>query len=164
MKFIKQINWIAFIPQLIVIMIFARLWQITQIETPFLFGALSYLVLSYILRTTIPRTHRLGIALIKHKEYEAAIDCFKASFLFFGENSWIDDFRPLTLLTVSKTSYREMALLNIAHCYFQLGDAKKEKECYETILKRFPESVRAMEALKQIEEYENLPTAETIDE
>ena len=43
-----------------------------------------------------------------------AINEFQKSYDFFEKNQWVDKYRYLTLLTASKSSYREMALNNIA--------------------------------------------------
>jgi len=69
---------------------------------------------------------------------------------FFDKNIWIDKYRYLFLLSSSKFSYKEMGMINIAFCYYQLGDIKKAKEMYENTLKEFPESEMAKASINII--------------
>ncbi len=152
MKIKEQLNWQAIIVQVLVILGFMALWARTNIEQPFVFGAITYFVISYLLRTLIPRTHRLGITFIRHSEFAAAIDCFEASYQYFSDHSWIDRWRSLTMLTVSNVSYREMALLNIAHCYAMLGEEDHARQTYEKVIKTFPGNEMAAAMLQNWDE------------
>ncbi len=124
------------------------------LEQAVLVGALAYVGLSMVLRFGIPSSHRRGIALFKKKRYEEAIPEFERSYSFFERSKWIDDFRFLTLLSSSRISYREMALLNIAFCYAQAGYGSKAKEYYKRALAEFPDSEMAITSLKMIESVE----------
>lgn len=59
---VKQIAWISILPQMIVMGLLMLLWYQYNQQDFIMYGAGSYLVLSYILRTSIPRNHRSGIA------------------------------------------------------------------------------------------------------
>lgn len=78
----------------------------------------------------ILRNHRKGVALTKADEYVQAMDEFQKRYTFFSKCIWIDKYRSITLLSSGKTSYREMRLLNIAFCYFQIVDGKNAKNYY----------------------------------
>ena len=47
---------------------------------------------------------------------------------FFKRYNWIDKYRFVVLLSLSRISYTEMALANIAFCHGQLGEGGKSKE------------------------------------
>lgn len=56
-------------------------------------------------------------------------------------------------------SYREMALVNIAFAYSQIGNGERAKAYYQHALEEFPNSSMAIAALRLIESVEQLPTA-----
>jgi tetratricopeptide (TPR) repeat protein len=114
------------------------------------FGAITYLLISYILKKLIPRDHRTGVKKTKLEQFEQAIPDFEKSYAFFKKHEWIDKYRIITLLSSSKMSYREMALANIGFCYGQIGNGKQSKAFYEKTLLEFPESGLAKSALKLI--------------
>ena len=58
-------------------------------------------------------------------------------------------------MTPSAFSYTEMALVNIAYCYVQLGDISHGKDYYQQTLARFPNNKMALEALNLISANEN---------
>ncbi|KGK28677.1 hypothetical protein EL45_19520 [Cellulophaga sp. E6(2014)] len=126
------------------------IWYLINPEKAFLYGAMTYLVISFSLRNLIPRDHRNGIKKNNAEKFEDAIPDFEKSYAFFKKNEWIDKYRFITLLSSSKMSYREMALANIGFCYSQIGDGVKSKEYYERTLKEFPESGLAKSALKMM--------------
>ena len=119
-----------------------------------LFGAATYLSISYILRNFVPRSHRKGLSLYKENRFIEGIDSFQKSYDFFDQNSYLDKYRYLLLLSSSKMGYKEMALNNIAFGYSQIGDGKKAKEYYERLLIEFPKNGIAKAALKMIDSFE----------
>ncbi len=113
-----------------------------------LFAALTYLILSKLLRRLITIEHRKGMIKVKSEDYNSTIIHFKNSYEFFKNNNWIDKYRFLTLLSSGRMSYREMALNNIAFCYGQIGNGNLSKEYYEKTLKEFPQNTMAKAGLK----------------
>lgn len=138
MKFLKDINWLSVLTQVIAIALFSLLWHKLDTNHPLLNGALSYYALSMVLRTLIPRNHRNGITNIKNERYDEAIANFEKSYSFFTKFSWLDKYRLLILLSSSKMSYKQMALNNIAFCYSIKGDRLKSIEYYHRITTEFP--------------------------
>ena len=61
-------------------------------------------------------------------------------------------------LSSSKMSYKEMALVNIAFCYGQLGEGEKAREYYNAALKENPNNGMAIAALKLLDSAQNLNT------
>lgn len=145
---IRQISWISIVPQVLVFSLIVSILFIFGSENSLLSGAVLYLLLSVFLKRIIPRYHRKGIKFFKDKRYDLSIDEFNNSYEFFKKNKWIDKYRALFLLSSTRISYLEMALINIAYCYGQIGEGVKSKEAYEKALKEFPSSEIAMSALK----------------
>ena len=154
---VRQTAWISLIPQLLFMAILCAIY-IIFIEPIFLaieLALITYLFLSVTLKFSISHNHRKGIALFKVGKYEQAINEFQKSYSFFSKYTWIDKYRFITLLSSSKISYREMALLNVAFCYSQIGDGKKSKDYYLKTIEQFPNSEMANTSLKMIESIEN---------
>ncbi len=147
---IRQTNWIYIFPHLIIMAIIFFIWYFISPENAPLYGPMTYLLISILLRKLIPRTHRNGIKKNSAEKFEDAIVEFEKSYAFFKKHEWIDKYRFITLLSSSKMSYREMALANIAFCYSQIGNGIKSKAYYERTLKEFPENGVAKSALKMI--------------
>jgi tetratricopeptide (TPR) repeat protein len=160
---VHQISWKLTIPQFamlaVFIIVFAALFWSSLGYFSVSIGALAYLVYKYGLQGILLRTQRQGIRLIKEKQYKEAIGCFERSYEFFSKHSWLDHYRFVTLLTPSPIPLREMALLNIAFCYSQLGDKENTKAYYERTLREFPDSAMAETALNLITTVEGKPAS-----
>lgn len=120
-----------------------RIWSSSFLLTAFL-----QLALRYSLQQLVARHHRRGIALVKQQEWAAALTEFKASAAFFERYPWVDTLRQFTLLSASLLSYREMALVNQAFCYTQLGQGPAARQLYEQTLVEFPDSALAPAGLR----------------
>lgn len=147
---IKQVNWAALLPQFMVIGIIYTIYNLFELKEPFLFGAITYFVLAMVLRNLIAKEHRQAIKMVKLHQYEIAIHLFEESVDYFSRNSWVDQYRAITLLTVSRMGYKEMGLCNIAFCYSQIGEGQTAKEYYELILSEFPDNGLAQAGLKML--------------
>lgn len=149
---IRQVAWISLVPQLL-IMIFLIFFFNLFID-PFHYALniamLFYLGASFLLRSMVPRNHRKGIRLFKSGDYTQAVSEFEKSYDFFMRHPWVDKYRFIVLLSSSRISYREMALVNVAFCYAQMGNGKKAIACYERALQQFPDSELAKSALKML--------------
>ncbi|QWX85407.1 hypothetical protein H0I23_07130 [Cellulophaga sp. HaHaR_3_176] len=159
---VKQTNWVSIVLHFIIMGLIFLVWHQIRPEETFLFGAITYLLLSFSLRNLIPRDHRKGIKNNNFEKFEEAISDFEKSYIFFKKYEWIDKYRFITLLSSSKMSYREMALANIGFCYSQIGKGIKSKEYYERTLKEFPESGLAKSALKMMSAAEKNQTKEEL--
>lgn len=148
---VRQVAWISLLPQLAVMGLLVLGYYVLDSSAPLLYGLLSYLVLSFLLKMSIARFHRRGIQLVKGGAWAEAIDLFEKSYAFFSRNRWVDAYRFLTLLDSSKISYREMALCNIGFCYGQMGDRKAAMAAYGKAVEEFPESALAMAALHMLQ-------------
>lgn len=122
--------------------------------TSLLIGSALYLSYSITSRTLITRLHKRGIKLSKDGDYETAIAQYKRSYDFLVRHPWIDRYRSIVFLNASAISYREMALVNIAFCYSQLGDSDSCRAYYEKALREFPDSSIAKMSLRAISTFE----------
>lgn len=154
---VRQMAWLSLVPQLLFMALLCVVYTLF-IESNFLaieLSLLTYLIISITLKLSISHNHRKGIALFKAGKYEQAIAEFQKSYAFFSKYTWIDKYRFITLLSSGKISYREMALLNIAFCYSQIGDGKSSKDYYLKTIAQFPNSEMTNTSLKMIESIEN---------
>lgn len=149
---IRQVAWQSLIPQVIIMVVLI-------VTASIVFGASSPAVDVVILfcflyplisRRLVAHNHRKGIKFFKSGDYVQAISEFEKSYGFFMKHPWIDKYRFVTLLSSNRISYTEMALLNIAFCYSQIGDGGRAKLYYEKTLKQFPDSEMAKSALQMI--------------
>lgn len=152
---VKQIAWLSLIPQLVIIVCVIAFARLLGFRNFVLAGAIIYLAVSFALRFGIPFHHRKGVAFFKKGLFKEAIPFFEKSYAFFRRNEWIDKYRYIILLSSSRISYTEMALLNIAYCYGQSGDGKKSVEYYEKTLSEFPNSEMAKASLRMFESAKN---------
>lgn len=149
---VRQIAWLALIPQFLFALVLIFFYHQLRFPDPPFYGLVTYLILSFGLRTFIPHNHNKGMKYVKKNKFAEAIPCFEKSYNFFKENNWVDKYRFITLLSSSAMSYREMSLTNIALCYEQLGDIFKAKEYYEKTLEEFPNSEIAKSGLNLLNE------------
>jgi tetratricopeptide (TPR) repeat protein len=119
-----------------------------------LFGIGLYLFAAIALRLLLAPDHRRGIRLVRANRWAEALRAFEASHAYFQRHPWLDRYRTVFLLSVSRASFREMALLNAAFCHTQLGNGAQAKETYQRALAEFPDSGMARAALNMIEAIE----------
>lgn len=153
---VRQAKWVFVIPQVIMLILFNYIYYLIGIADFFIFGVITYLFLSYTTRTIIPRHHRKGISFVKKGLFDKAVDEFKQSYEFFSRHKWLDKYRYIFLFSSSRVSYLEMAMLNMAFCYGQLGDGPKSKEFYQEVINQFPGSKMAESALKMFDAAKNI--------
>ncbi len=148
---VKQVAWLSLIPQLLILSIFIVLASSSGTENPAIVGALTYFFALLVLRRTVSIHHFKGIAHLKKAGFAPAVEKFQLSYAFFSRHKWIDNWRHITLLSSSRISYREMALLNVAYCYGQLGEGARSKEFYQKTLLEFPDSAMAKAAINMLD-------------
>ncbi len=160
---IRLTSWRMVIPQLVVMLLLIVLVAaVFKPQPPVLavtIGAGIFLLYSYSIRWLLLKPHKQGLKLTFAGEYQAAIASHETSLRFFERYPWIDRFRALTLMTPSAFSFAEMALLNMAYCYGQLGDIEAAKAFYQQTLNQYPDNEVAAAALNLINAAQNPPTA-----
>jgi tetratricopeptide (TPR) repeat protein len=149
---VRQIAWLSLLPQFLFALLLIFMYHQLRFPDPPFYGLVSYLIISFSLRTFIPHSHNKGMKLVKKDNFAEAIPCFERSYNFFTKNNWVDKYRFITLLSSSAMSYREMSLTNIALCYAQLGDDSKAREYYQITLQEFPKSEIAKSGLNLLEQ------------
>lgn len=149
---VRQIAWLSLLPQFLFALLLIFMYHQLRFPDPPFYGLVSYLIISFSLRTFIPHSHNKGMKYVKKDKFAEAIPCFERSYDFFTKNNWVDKYRFITLLSSSAMSYREMSLTNIALCYAQLGDDEKAREYYQITLQEFPKSEIAKSGLNILEQ------------
>lgn len=149
---IRKIAWLALIPQFLFALLLIFAWHRLGVPDPPFYGLVTYLLISFGLRTFVPYSHNKGMKLVKQDKFEEAIPLFEKSYEFFTRNAWIDRYRFITLLSSSAMSYREMSLTNIALCYSQLNDKASARKYYKKTLEEFPESEIAKNGMTVLDE------------
>ncbi|MBN2439766.1 MAG: tetratricopeptide repeat protein [Spirochaetales bacterium] len=148
---VKQINIVSILLQLSLIAILIFVFYQIDKENYMLYSFGIFIVLTIILRYSIPHYHRKGVAFYKKGNFEQALPCFEASYLFFKKYRWIDKYRFITILSSSRISYTEMALLNKAFCLGQIGKKDESIKTYKQVLEEFPNSKIAESTLRMME-------------
>ena len=146
----RQRDLVSIIPHLTIMGLLMFAYHQIDSEEFIIYGALTYLVLSYGLKNFIPLNHRVGMRLVHKREFQNAIPYFEKSYDFFVKYAWLDKYRYLTLLSSSKMCYREMALTNIAFCYSQIEEGDKAIEYYSRTIAEYPDNEMAKAALNLI--------------
>jgi len=114
-----------------------------------------YFILFLISRHVVTRKHRAGIISIKRGQVDAAIAHFQESYVFFNDHKILNNYIG-PLFSISKATYKEMALLNMAYCYLQKKDGLQAKRIYEQTLSEFPNSMLARNTLTTFEAMKNV--------
>lgn len=143
--------WLSLIPQLAVLFLLVALARALNIGSPYAAGAICFLSLAFALRFFVPRAHREGIRLFKQDRFAEAVPHFEDSYEFFSRHAWVDRWRAITMLSSSRISYREMALLNIAFCLAQSDQRESAIAEYRRVLREFPGSKLAETAIRMLE-------------
>jgi tetratricopeptide (TPR) repeat protein len=148
---VRQIAWLSVVPQLGILLVLIAIARLLGVRDAVLAGAIAYVVASIMLRFGVARHHRRGVSLFKKERFSEAVPHFFRSYDFFVKYSWLDRWRSVTLLSSSRISYTEMALLNAAFCLAQSGERDRSIQEYKRVLDQFPGSKMAEAALRLLE-------------
>ncbi len=155
---VRPFSWLGAVPQLVALAALIALCGVLLWERFGYFalsiGAFVYLGYSYGSRTLLLRHQNRGRRLTDAGRYPEAIRAFQASYDFFENNVWLDNARSIVMMSAAVPTYREMALINIAYCYVQMGNIEEAKGYYRHVLDAFPDSIMAQTALNFIETVE----------
>ena len=154
---LQQISWPSLVPQIVIGVLLFQAAEHMGADNPVMAAAIVYVAALFSLRWLVAFHHRMGMRNYKKGNFEKAMGYFEKSHDFFRRHPWIDKYRYITLLSSTRISYREMALLNIAFCHGQIGNGRESKEFYESALAEFPDSEIAKAALRMIASTRNLP-------
>ncbi len=152
---VRQIAWLSLFPQVLFMACTMTIAHFVGFKDFVMAGLLIYFAIFFLLRFGVPFHHRKGVVLYKKGSFIEAIPFFEKSYSFFMRNKWIDKYRYITLLSSSRISYTEMALVNIAYCHGQVGNGAKSIEYYKKTLSEFPNSEMAKASLRMFESAKN---------
>ncbi|WMJ87662.1 tetratricopeptide repeat protein [Anaerocolumna sp. MB42-C2] len=146
---VKQTKYsYVLLSSILLIIISYGIFLLMGISFPIEESLIVYLVISYTGKAILPKNHKKGLNYIKNNQYDDAIVEFHESYVFFSKYKWVDKYRHIVMLSTSQFSYIEMALVNMAYCYGQIGQIEKAKELYQQVLNEFPDNQIAIAALK----------------
>lgn len=145
-----QIAWLAFIPHFCLMALFIASAHLLGFHDAFTPGVITYYVVGTAIEWLAPGRQRLAIRMVKKARFAEAIPKFQASYDFLSRHPWIDRWRAITLLSVSRSSLRESALTNIAFCMLQLGKEQEAMAYYAQALSQFPENTLAATELARL--------------
>lgn len=149
---VRPISWLGlFVTLLALFLAMWAGWYLAGGTEGLMLGAALYLVYSVGSRLAVGRLHRRAMALVKRERYAEAIPLFQESLEFFDRHTWIDRFRFVALMSSAAMGYGEMALLNIAFCYSQIGDGRQARSNYQECLRRYPDNRIAVAALRVLD-------------
>ncbi len=156
--FLRQISWpMVFLQVLAVlglIFLIEHAFGPIKSEKAISYGVIAYFIYSIVSRQVLAWSYQKGLRLFKKRRFKDAISAFERSYSFFQRHPWIDRLRCLTMMSPSLASYREMALVNIALCYGQMGEVEESKSYFQRALDEFPGSMLAKVGLNTIRVYE----------
>jgi hypothetical protein len=152
---VRPLSWLNASIDLGILVCFVVVGWTLSPEHGAILGAVCYLLLSVLLRSTIARHHRKAISLCKRQDFELAIPQFEKSAAFFSRYKWVDRWRAITMLSVSGMTYREMALVSLGFCYGQLRDGEHSRQYYEQALREFPGNGMAQAAIRLLDAGKN---------
>ena len=69
---IKPISWQSVGRQLFIMGLMIMIYYLTGFSKPFIYGCATYTILSFILRTVVPRSHNKGVRLINRQKFNEA--------------------------------------------------------------------------------------------
>jgi hypothetical protein len=148
MPVIHQIAWVSLFLQLLIIAIFIGAATWIGVTKPILAATLAYLIMAIIIRLFLTSNHRRGMHFAREGRFELAIAEFQKSYEFFHRHSWLDEMRYIFLLSTSRTSYREMGLLNMAYCDLWQDRGDDAVRTYLRTVEEFPDSGLAWTGIK----------------
>jgi tetratricopeptide (TPR) repeat protein len=144
---ISQINFKSLAIHFLLLMTLVFIFQEIAPNYSTLLPIATCIGLMLLLRNTFGKFHREGMKRVKKGEYEEAISYFEDNLNYFEANPLIDKYRVLTLMSVSKMSYREMSLCNLAFCHSQIGNGARSRTYYEQVLEEYPNNNIAKTAI-----------------
>jgi hypothetical protein len=148
---VRQASWRVALPSLFILTGVVALGWTLGGQVGMFVAIACYLAYSIAARFVIARDHRVGIELTRRESFREAIPHFERSFDFFDRHRWLDDWRGFVMLSSSRASYREIALLNGAFCHSQVGEGLQAEATYRRCLELYPSSGMAEAGLRLIE-------------
>lgn len=145
-----RINWLGLAVQFAII--FGLYWLFREVSffDPILLAAITHAILARVLRNLLAKNHRKGIRLVRAGQFESAIPEFEKSVEKFKKHKWLDQYRVITMLSATGTSYLAMGYTNLGFCHSQLGHKEEAKQYFQTVLALDPGNGNATAALNML--------------
>lgn len=135
---------------LVLIMLFVTILPDEIDRLGFIFGPFVFFLYYFGIRKLLTGQLQKGLKAFDKDNWDESIVFFESTYDFFNRHPWIDKYRSIVLMESSAIEYREMALMNIAVAYGQMGNQDKVRQYCEWTLREFPESIVAKNTLRLI--------------
>lgn len=131
------------------------IWGFSQIgiENPGLWACAVFILYSFLGRMIFSFHQRQGMRLLRLKKFEQALDQFRKSELYFKKYPWLDRFRFFFMLSASKLTFREMALLNQGYCLIMTGKLSEASLHFQNIRFEHPQNTVILPWLENLEQF-----------
>jgi hypothetical protein len=127
-----------------------RLWPETALASPAV-----YVVFCRIMRWRFAGHHRAGVRAYRIRRFDEAVAHNRASFEFFERHQWMDQWRFILFGTASRTSYRTMALSNMAYAEALRGNRSSAASLFKQALQLTPGYANAEVGLAMLQTAES---------
>lgn len=114
-------------------------------------GLFCYLIINLIFYRVIPNKHIKGLRNLAKADYKTALNDFEKSHLLFSKHNFFDRYGFIFLLNMSRYSYREAALLNMAFINYKIGNIEEALKLYEKVLSINSKNRIAKKGIKIVE-------------
>lgn len=99
------------------------------------FGYFAFSIVLFTQQRLHRNSFRKGMMFLKLNHFEAALDCFESSLVYFEEHPLLDKYRWPLLISTSSITCKEMCLRNITACHVLLGNKEQAGFYYETLIR-----------------------------
>ena len=147
---VGRISWLGLTVQFAII--FGLYWLFRQVSIfdPILLAAITHAIFARVLRNLVAKNHRKGMRLVHAGQFESAIPEFEKSVEKFKKHKWLDQYRVITMLSATGTSYLAMGYTNLGFCHSQLGHKDEAKRYFHAVLALDPGNGNATAALNML--------------
>jgi tetratricopeptide (TPR) repeat protein len=151
---VRNINYPVFFLQLLLVTatIVGFVWLFwPEWGTGSLVGLIVLVVYVKGMQWYLMRYHQAALKLIRAGKFDEALVPLQKALEFYTEHPGLDRWRHVLMATASRFSLREVAMMNIAYCFGQIGDKEKMIKHYERLASEYPDNMAAQNTLRFID-------------
>lgn len=145
------IGWLAIPIMLVAIGVLSVLMGLLGSSNPIVLGVIAYILLALVIRWFTTRHHHRGNAFVRQGRFTEGAFAYQDGYELFARHAWLDEFRFAFMLTHGRFSYREIALLNEAHCRLWNDEVESAVSLYLRTTEEFPANTVAWSAIKMFD-------------
>jgi hypothetical protein len=142
------IGWLAIPMQIVIVAVLSILYSLLGSSNPIVLGLITYIIAAIVLRIWMTRHLRRGDRLVRLGRYTEGAFAYQDGYELFNRYPWLDEFRLAFMLTHGRFCYREIALINEAHCRLWNDEVESAVSLYLRTTEEFPSNTIAWSAIK----------------